>query len=171
MYILLFAVIRLWANVKNTCFLVMYTLNCKGKLLTITKPLVMGIINVTPDSFYKVQYCEGVLMQHWNMQARCWLTGADILDIGGQSTRPGSERIDAVTETERVLPLIEAINKNYPTAILSIDTYHSKVASAAVEAGASIVNDISGGSMDAEMINTVAALRGSLYLHAYARTP
>ena len=136
----------------------MYTLNCKGKLLVMNNPLVMGIINATPDSFY-----EGHL--HKGMTAVAGLAdkmirdGADILDIGGQSTRPGSERINSKEEAARVIPVIETIIKQHPDAVISIDTYHSNVAALAVAAGASIVNDISAGSIDAAMLATVAALK------------
>lgn len=136
----------------------MYTLNCKGKLLTIDKPLVMGIINATPDSFYEGHLqkgIDGILSLAENMLH----DGADILDIGGQSTRPGSERISAEEELKRVIPVIEAIRQKHSGVIISIDTYHSKVATEAVAAGASIVNDISGGTMDEKMINTVALLK------------
>jgi dihydropteroate synthase len=85
--------------------------------------------------------------------------GASILDLGGQSTRPGSVRIDPDTESSRVLPVIEAIHASYPNAILSIDTYHHKVAIDAIKAGASIVNDISGGDLDHRMIDAVAELQ------------
>jgi dihydropteroate synthase len=139
-------------------FLLMYTLNCKGKLLMITQPLVMGIINSTPDSFYN-RHSTPALQTGLALAEKMIDDGADILDIGGQSTRPGSGRIGAADETARVIPLIESIMMSHPEAIISIDTYHSKVAEAAVNAGASIVNDISSGSMDADMINTVAALK------------
>ena len=82
--------------------------------------------------------------------------GAEILDIGGQSTRPGSERLGADEETDRVIPVIRAITKNCPDVFISIDTYHASVAEAAVQIGACIVNDISGGDMDPEMMTTVA---------------
>lgn len=124
----------------------------------ITKPLVMGIINATPDSFYSKSIVEG-LDKAVAYAGKMLDDGADILDIGGQSTRPKSERIDANEEAARVLPLIEAINEKFPAALLSVDTYHSKVASAAVAAGAGMVNDISGGSMDPDMIATVASLK------------
>lgn len=136
----------------------MYTLNCKGKLLTIDQPLVMGIINSTPDSFYKGHSqpgLDGIL----SLAGKMIQEGAAILDIGGQSTRPGSDRISPEVEIERVLPVIELIKSTYPDIILSIDTYHSRVAETAVNAGASIVNDISGGTMDPEMITAVAALQ------------
>ena len=136
----------------------MFTLNCKGKLLHITQPIVMGIINVTPDSFY-----EGSRKQQetaWlNTAAQMLEEGAAILDIGGQSTRPGSKAIGVEKELNRVLPAIAAVHHAFPDALLSIDTYHHQVAKAAVQAGASIVNDISAGNMDEAMIATVADLQ------------
>jgi dihydropteroate synthase len=90
--------------------------------------------------------------------------GASIIDIGGQSTRPGSERINVEDELKRVLPVIEAIHKNYPATFISIDTYYSKVAKAAVEAGVHIVNDISAGMMDEQMIPTVASFKNVPYI-------
>lgn len=136
----------------------MYTLNCKGKLLTIDQPLVMGIINVTNDSFYKGHLQTGLDIIV-SLAGEMIKEGAAILDIGGQSTRPGSERISSLEELERILPVIEAIKIKYPDILLSIDTYHSRVAEVAINAGASIVNDISGGTMDNEMIPAVAGLQ------------
>lgn len=136
----------------------MFTLNCKGKLLTITEPVVMGIMNITPDSFY-----GGSRMQDedaWVAAADTMLKqGALILDIGGQSTRPGSIAVDAAAEKERVIPAIRTLHQHFPEAILSVDTYHSAVAAAAVQAGASIVNDISAGNMDPNMIPLVAEMQ------------
>ena len=136
----------------------MYTLNCKGKLLMLDKPLVMGIINATPDSFYKGHLNKGV-QAITTLATKMLEDGADILDIGAQSTRPGSNRIDADEEIKRAIPVIEAIQKNHPDAIISIDTYHSKVAQEAVHTGACIVNDISAGDVDPEMLKIVAALK------------
>ena len=136
----------------------MFTLNCKGKLLMLDKPLVMGIINATPDSFYKGNLNKGV-QAITTLATKMLEDGADILDIGAQSTRPGSNRIDADEEIKRAIPVIEAIKKNHPDAIISIDTYHSKVAQEAVHAGACIVNDISAGDIDPEMLKIVAALK------------
>jgi dihydropteroate synthase len=133
----------------------MFTLNCKGKLFVIDGPVIMGIINATPDSFYKGNINDDILLLAKQMIA----DGAAILDIGGQSTRPGSERITAEEELKRVLPVIELISKNFPDIIISIDTYYSKVATAAVEAGAAMVNDISAGNIDENIIATVAALK------------
>ncbi len=136
----------------------MFTLNCKGRLLVIDEPVVMGIINVTPDSFYsgsRKSTLDDVLKQADKMLTE----GATILDIGGQSTRPGSEAIGADSELQRVVPAIEAIANRFSHSYISVDTYHAKVAKAAVEAGACIVNDISSGDMDSETIETVAALQ------------
>lgn len=134
----------------------MYTLNCKGSLLVIDKPLVMAIINITPDSLYsRHERIDEVLQQAEQMLDN----GAAILDIGGQSTRPGSKKINTDEESRRVISPIEAVHKNFPGAIISVDTYYSKVAAEAIAAGASIVNDISAGSMDDEMVSTVASLR------------
>ncbi len=136
----------------------MYTLNCKGKLLLIDEPIVMGIINATPDSFFKGHSALG-LDGIVSLSGKMIEDGATILDIGGQSTRPGSERIPAAQEIERVVPVIEAVQSKFPDTIISIDTYHSRVAEMAVKAGASIVNDVSGGEMDKAMIGIVASLR------------
>lgn len=136
----------------------MFSLNCKGKLLVIDKPLVMGIINVTPDSFYegsRQQACTSVLEQATKMMN----DGADIIDVGGQSTRPGSKRISVKEELQRVLPAIETIIKNFPNTIISVDTYQSTVAQEAIKAGATIINDISAGNMDENMIPAVAKLQ------------
>lgn len=135
----------------------MFTLNCKGRLLVIERPVVMGIINNTPDSFYsgsRRQDLAAVLQT----AAQMLEDGATILDLGGQSTRPGNEPLSAVQESERVIPAIEAITANFPQAFISIDTYHAGVAAAAVAAGAAMVNDISGGRFDKTMLQTVASL-------------
>jgi dihydropteroate synthase len=136
----------------------MFTLNCKGKLLVMESPLVMGIINATPDSFVEGHLNKGIESMA-ALALKMIADGADILDIGGQSTRPGSKRIDADEEIVRVIPLIKTIKQLNSDVIISIDTYHSKVAAAAIAAGASIVNDISGGNMDADMLATVAPLK------------
>lgn len=142
---------------KNTPKRAIAAFNCRGRLLLVDKPLVMGIINVTPDSFYRGNSRPGIDDYVDQAMVMC-REGADILDIGGQSTRPGSERVSAGEEMERVIPVISNIIKNIPGAYISIDTYHASVAEAAVKAGACIVNDISGGNMDPEMITTVAGL-------------
>lgn len=135
----------------------MFTFNCKGRILTISKPIVMGIINVSPESFYEQSTANttaAVLLQAEKMLNE----GAAILDIGGQSTKPGSENIGPEVEMARVIPAIEAIAKQFPESFISIDTYHAEVAAAAVKAGAVMVNDISAGTLDSNMIGTVASL-------------
>lgn len=135
----------------------MYTLNCKGQLLVIEKPVVMGILNITPDSFYsgsRIENTDTILQKAQQMLNE----GATILDIGGQSTRPGSTRISADEELQRVIPAIQLIKQHFQNCFISIDTYHSMVAKEAVTAGADMVNDISAGTMDEQMISTVAAL-------------
>jgi dihydropteroate synthase len=136
----------------------MYTWNCKGKLLVLDHPIVMGIINTTPDSFYsgsRINLIDEILFRAEKMIN----DGAAILDIGGQSTRPTSEQISAEEELKRVLPAIEAVHKNFPEHIISIDTFYSTVAKESVNAGASIVNDVSAGSMDDLLLPTVADLK------------
>jgi len=126
-------------------------------MVVIDKPKVMGIINITPDSFYgKSRFTEqaGLLRQFEKML----IDGADIIDVGGQSTRPGSERITADEELSRVIPALELVCKEFPDAIVSIDTFYSRVAIEAVHAGVCIVNDISCGSIDPNMLPVVARL-------------
>jgi dihydropteroate synthase len=148
----------------------MFTLNCKGRLLVIEKPLVMGIINITPDSFFTGSRHEGTdaVLQKAEQMLK---DGATILDIGGQSTRPGSEKLSKEDELKRVLEPIRAIHQNFPDAFISIDTYYSLVAGEAIAAGASIVNDISAGTMDEKMIETVAALNVPYVLMHMQGTP
>jgi dihydropteroate synthase len=136
----------------------MYTLNCKGRLLVMEKPLVMGIINTTPDSFYEGSRFmgeTGVLKQAEQMLK----AGAAILDIGGQSTRPNSTLVPAEEELQRVVGAIESLHYNFPEAIISIDTYYARVAAEAVAAGASMVNDISAGTIDPLMLSTTGSLQ------------
>jgi dihydropteroate synthase len=143
--------------IKNTISRSMYTLNCKGKIISLDQPLIMGIINATTDSFYQGDMqlgTDGIAHKVTSMI----INGVDIIDIGGQSTRPGSERISPDEEMERVIPVIKTIHERNPAVIISIDTYYAKVAKAAVDAGAAIVNDIGGGMLDPYMIPTVAEL-------------
>jgi len=136
----------------------MFTLNCKGRMLMINAPVVMGIINITPDSFYSNSRqfnVHAALLKAEQMMH----DGATIIDIGGQSTRPGSEKISVEEELNRVIPVIENIHKELPEAFISIDTYYAAVAQKTIEAGADIVNDISSGDIDEAMIAAVAALK------------
>ncbi|MGI8951091.1 MAG: dihydropteroate synthase [Chitinophagaceae bacterium] len=135
----------------------MFTLNCKGRLLMINKPLAMGVINVTPDSFYidsRKPNADAALQQAEQLINE----GAIILDVGGQSTHPRSKQIDAGTEAERILPVIEEIVNQFPEVFISVDTYYASVAKQAVEAGGCIVNDISAGNLDSTMLETVGKL-------------
>jgi dihydropteroate synthase len=119
------------------------------------QPLIMGIVNSTPDSFYagsRVSGAEEAVRQ----SAQFLEEGAHLLDVGGVSTRPGSEPVSEEEELRRVIPVIAAIHQRFPEAILSVDTFRSNVAKQAVEAGASIINDISGGRWDEHMLTTIA---------------
>lgn len=127
-------------------------------MLDISTPIVMGILNATPDSFYN-QGRDSDIDSILRNAERMLGEGAKILDVGGASTKPGSAIIDADEELKRVIPVIQAINKRFPEAWMSVDTYHSKVAMEAVNAGASIINDVSSGSIDGNMIATVAQLQ------------
>jgi len=136
----------------------MFTLNCKGRLLCFDQPVVMGIINVTPDSFYKGSRSE-TSQQILDLAGKMIHEGAQILDFGGQSTRPGSKRISEDEEISRVVPAIQAIHKAFPDQLISIDTFYSKVAEEAVHNGASLVNDVSAGTIDVNLIPTVIEMR------------
>lgn len=136
----------------------MFTLNCKGRLWVVDKPMVMGILNLTPDSFYagsRMAAMDQLLLA----AERMLVEGASILDLGAQSTRPGSTRISEDEELGRLLPAVDAIHRSFPEAVISADTYQARVALEAVNAGASMINDISAGEMDPEMIPTVAMLK------------
>jgi len=129
----------------------------KGPLgeIPITQPVVMGILNITPDSFFggsRFTAVTDILKTAENMLA----DGALILDIGGQSSRPGSERIGPEEEWQRVFPALEAIKKEFPKAWVSIDTYHAAVAQKAIERGADIINDISFGEDDEAMFDVIS---------------
>jgi len=146
------------------------TLNIGGKLLDLSTPQVMGILNVTPDSFYsgsRVLQVEDAYMKAERMISE----GASILDLGGHSTRPGADAVSEEEELKRVLPIVELIQKHFPNAIISIDTFRSTVARQAVAAGAHIVNDIAGGNLDPMMFETVAALNVPYILMHSRGTP
>lgn len=131
------------------------TLNCGDKDINLSHKIVMAILNVTPDSFYD----GGV-----NVTERTWLQkvaqhitdGAEIIDIGAVSTRPGAKEVNQAEELERLIPVIKSISKHFPETIISVDTYRSAIAHAVIEEGAGIINDISGGTFDPEIFNVVA---------------
>ena len=138
-------------------------ISCKGKLIDLTTPKIMGILNLTPDSFYDggvFNNSDRALAQTEKML----LEGATFIDVGGASSKPGAVEISIDEELARVLPIIEEIQKRFPEAIISIDTYRSVVAQQAVATGAAVVNDISSGSLDAKMLGTVGALGGVPYI-------
>jgi len=146
------------------------TLNCRGNLIDLSVPKVMGIINVTPDSFYdggKTFSEKEILKQAEKML----LEGATFLDVGGYSTRPGADEISENEEIKRVIEAIESILKNFPETIISVDTFRSEVASKSVEAGAAIVNDVSGGILDTEMYKILAKLKVPYILMHMRGTP
>lgn len=134
------------------------TLKIKGKLHVVDRPWVMGIMNMTPDSFFANSRVDlstdHVLRIADNMLAE----GAKILDIGGYSSRSGAAEVSKDEEIKRTVPHIEAIKRKFPEALVSIDTFRAAVAKAAVESGADIVNDISSGELDSQMLETVGAL-------------
>lgn len=132
------------------------TWRVKDRLVDMTFPSVMGILNATPDSFHSASRVEVDAALHWVEQMLA--EGAAIIDIGGMSTRPGAEEASADEELQRVLPVVSAVHARFPEALLSVDTYRSRVAKEAVEAGASIVNDIGAGLLDEAMLSTVAGL-------------
>lgn len=143
---------------KNTHLAVANLLQSKGNLLDLSQPIVMGIINCTPDSFFqesRKQETDEIVAQAQKMMEE----GAAIVDIGGASTRPQAAEVSEQEEMDRVLPAIEAISKHFPELWISVDTYRSGVAKAAIEAGARMVNDISAGLFDLQMMETVAALK------------
>jgi dihydropteroate synthase len=146
------------------------TLNCRGTLIDLSIPKVMGIINVTPDSFYdggKTFSEKEILKQAERMLSE----GATFLDVGGYSTRPGAEDISETEEIRRVVESVESMLKRFPEALISVDTFRSEVAKKAVETGAAIVNDVSGGTLDGEMYKTVAKLNVPYILMHMRGTP
>ena len=131
------------------------TIHCKGELIDLSSPKVMGIINATPNSFYaesRKTSEKDILKQVEKMLE----DGADFIDVGGYSTPPGAPKVDETEELNRVLPAIENILKSFPEALISVDTFRANVAEKSIEAGAAIINDISAGNLDPEMMKTVA---------------
>jgi len=145
-------------------------INCKGQLIDLSKPKLMGILNSTPDSFFegsRIASVDSALVKTEKMLN----DGADFIDVGGVSTRPGAKKISVDEELKRVIPVIENILKKFPETLISIDTFRAKVAKEAVESGAVIINDISAGSMDEELLETVAKLKVPYILMHMQGTP
>lgn len=148
-----------------------YSLNLRGRLVTLERPWVMGIVNITPDSFYRGSRVtdEQTLIERVSQMLDA---GADVLDLGACSTRPGSEQVSAQGEMERLQWALDIVRRLAPDAILSVDTYRADVARRCVEEwGVDIINDISGGTLDAAMFETVAHLRVPYVLMHMRGTP
>jgi dihydropteroate synthase len=134
------------------------TINCKGQLIDLSAPKVMGILNVTPDSFYdggRYNNESDILLKVENMLNQ----GATFIDVGAYSSRPNAEHITEEEELLRIVPIIDLLTKSFPDILLSIDTFRSRVAKTCVESGACMINDISAGKMDENMLPTVAKLK------------
>jgi dihydropteroate synthase len=142
---------------KDTFLYRKRTLNLRGKLVDLAIPAIMGILNITPDSFFKGSRVETITDALNRVEAFLEL-GANFIDVGAYSSRPGATDITTEEELQRLIPFIENISKRFPEALLSVDTFRSKVAKLAVEAGAHMVNDISAGSLDDRMFETIATL-------------
>ena len=134
------------------------SINIKGKLMKLDEPKIMGILNITDDSFFDGgQY---ILEEKYISRVAEMLDeGADIIDIGAQSTRPGAHEVGAKQEIERLIPVLNNLAKQFPKAVLSVDTWHARVAEQAITSGANMINDISGGTFDMEMMETMADLQ------------
>lgn len=155
---------------KNTVFQEKKTINAGGRLVDFSEPKVMGILNITPDSFYqesRAQTVAAALAKAEKMLSE----GATILDIGAYSSRPGASDIPTEEEQARLLPVIAAVKRQFPEAILSIDTFRASVADASVDKGADIINDISGGELDPLMFETIGRLQVPYILMHMRGTP
>jgi len=155
---------------KDTVFRKKATINARGRLMDLGNPQVMGIINLTPDSFFAGSRKPAVadaLQQAGQMLA----DGATMLDLGAYSSRPGATDISIQEETDRLIPVVEAVVQQYPDAVLSIDTFRAQVAEAAIKAGAHIINDIGGGQLDTNMFATIARLQVPYILMHMKGTP
>jgi dihydropteroate synthase len=133
-------------------------INCKGRLIDLSTPKVMGILNITPDSFYdggKRTTSREILLHAEKMLEE----GATFIDVGAYSSRPGAIDISEDEELERLLPVVESLSSNFPDILMSIDTFRSKVARESIAAGAALINDISGGNLDPKMMETIAEVQ------------
>ncbi len=136
----------------------MMTINCKGKLIDFSTPRVMGILNITPDSFFdggSYKNESDILSKVEKMLTE----GATFIDVGAYSSRPGATHVSEKEELQRIVPVVQLLVENFKDIIISVDTFRSAVAQKTIEAGAAIINDISGGKMDSEMFKTVAKLQ------------
>ena len=155
---------------QNTAFYTNYTLNACGHIVDLSTPKVMGILNVTPDSFYdgaRYESDHAILQQAEKMLRE----GAALIDVGGYSSRPGAVEVSLADELMRTIHAVKLVKKEFPQALVSVDTFRCAVAYAAVQEGACMVNDISGGSLDVQMIDTVSKLRVPYVLMHMRGTP
>ena len=146
------------------------TINCNGRLIDLSEPKIMGILNTTPDSFYDGGSNQSINLILEKVEKHL-SEGADILDIGGYSTKPGAEAISEQEEIDRTAPIIETIIKNHPELIISIDTFRGNVAHEAVKAGAAIINDVSGWELDENMFAAIRDLKVPYILMHMKGTP
>ena len=146
------------------------TINCKGKLIDFSSPKVMGVLNITPDSFYDGGYYKNE-KELLSQTEKMLLEGATFIDIGACSSKPGASHISEEEELQRILPAVSAIIKEFPETIISIDTFRSTIAKETVAIGAALINDISGGTLDEKMFKTVAKLKVPYILMHMKGTP
>jgi dihydropteroate synthase len=146
------------------------TINCKGTLLDLNSPKVMGILNITPDSFYDggMYKDETTIL---NQTEKMLNDGATFIDVGAYSSRPGAAEVSEEEELKRIVPVVELLIKKFPDIIISVDTFRSKVAEETINLGAALINDISGGNLDSKMYETVAKLKVPYILMHMAGTP
>ena len=147
------------------------SIRCGNQLIDLATPVVMGIINVTPDSFYLNSRVDGSIDLALEMAGQMLSEGASILDVGGMSSRPGAEEIPLEQELNRVLPVINAIHTAYPLAIISLDTYRAEVVRQGILAGATMINDISGAELDPKLLEVVAEMKAAYVLMHMRGTP
>ena len=145
------------SSIEDRLFPQKYTLQIKGRLISLEKPKVMGILNITPDSFFEGSRIQNQESQLLDRAGKMIADGAEFLDLGGYSTRPGAADVSIAEEIDRVGPAISLLKKHFPETLISVDTFRSQVAQAAIDAGVDLINDISAGELDSEMLSVVAA--------------
>ncbi len=145
------------SSIEDRLFPQKYTLQIKGRLVSLEKPKVMGILNITPDSFFEGSRVQNLESQLLDRAGKMIEDGADFLDIGGYSTRPGAAEVSITEEIDRIAPAISLIKKYFPNTLISIDTFRSQVASAAIDSGVDLINDISAGELDSEILSVIAS--------------
>ncbi|MCU0400062.1 MAG: dihydropteroate synthase [Algoriphagus sp.] len=156
------------SSIEDKLFPQKYTFQIKGRIYSLDKPKIMGILNLTPDSFFEGSRVslEGKMVL--STAEKMISEGADFLDLGGYSTRPGAMDISTEEEIHRIAPAISLIKREFPEILISVDTFRSEVAKTAVESGADLINDISAGNLDSKMLETVAQL-GVPYIAMHMR--